>query len=126
MRSLARARAERARKPRVEFSAQGTTNSLDRLPILKLDHVSRLTDDTGILQHAIFSVPNYGEGYTTDDNARALILAVLLEQLRASVPSKTVSLSSSYLAFLEHAFNQNVGRFRNFLQYDRRWAEQVG
>ena len=126
MRSFERARAERARKPRVEFSPQATTKSLDRLPMLKLDHVTRLTDDTGILQHAIFSVPNYGEGYTTDDNARALILAVLLEQMEATVPSRTESLSCRYLAFLEHAFNPKLGRFRNFLNYDRRWTEKNG
>ena len=126
MRSFERARAERARKPRVDSSAQVTTNSLDRLPTLKLDHVKRLTDDTGIIQHAIFSVPNYGEGYTTDDNARALILAVLLEQLESSAPSKTESLSCRYLAFLEHAFNPKLGRFKNFLSYDRRWTEENG
>ena len=126
MRSFERARAERTRNPRVGFSAQATTQSLDRLPILKLDHVTRLTDDTGILQHAIFSVPNYGEGYTTDDNARALILAVLLEQLEASAASKTESLACRYLAFLEHAFNPKLGRFKNFLNYDRHWTEKTG
>jgi glycosyltransferase involved in cell wall biosynthesis len=126
MRSFERARAERAHKPRVDSSAQAKTNSLDRLPTLKLDHVTRLTDDTGILQHAIFSVPNCGEGYTTDDNARALILAVLLEQLEETVPSRTESLSCRYLAFLEHAFNPKLGRFRNFLSYDRRWTEKNG
>ncbi len=126
MRSFERARAERTRKPRVEFSAQASTNSLDRLPALKLDHLSRLTDHTGILQHAIFSIPNYGEGYTTDDNARALILAVLLEELGAGFPSETESLSCRYLAFLEHAFNPKLGRFKNFLSYDRRWTEKAG
>jgi hypothetical protein len=94
--------------------------------VLKLDHLYRLTDETGILQHAIFSVPNYGEGYTTDDNARALILAVMLEQPGANVPSKTANLASRYLAFLEHAFNPKLGRFKNFLNYDRHWLEKTG
>jgi glycosyltransferase involved in cell wall biosynthesis len=126
MRSFEQARAERTRTPRVKFSVQATTKSLEGLPILRLDHVLRMTDDTGILQHAVFSVPNYGEGYTTDDNARALILAVLLEQLRVGVPSKTASLSCRYLAFLEHAFNRRLGKFKNFLNYDRRWTEEAG
>jgi hypothetical protein len=126
MRSFERARAARSRNPRVGFSAQVAPHSMDRVPTLKLDHVSRLTDDTGILQHAIFSVPNYGEGYTTDDNARALILSVLLKQLGAALPSKTESLSCRYLAFLEHAFNRKLGRFRNFLNYDRHWTEEAG
>ena len=125
MGSFERARLERTRNPRVEFSAKGALKLLDKLPAMKLDHLKRLTDDTGILQHAIFSVPNYGEGYTTDDNARALILAVLLEQLGA-VTSKTTSLAFRYLSFLEHAFNPTVARFKNFLTYDRRWAESTG
>jgi len=126
MGSFERARAERTRNPRIEFSAQGAEKSLNKLPAVKLDHLKRLTDDTGILQHAIFSVPNYGEGYTTDDNARALIVAVLLEQLGTSVPSRITSLASRYLAFLEHAFNSKLGRFKNFLNYDRHWVEKVG
>ncbi len=126
MSSFERARTDRMRNPRVEFSAQSAAKPLDKLPPLKLDHLKRLTDDTGILQHAIFSVPNYGEGYTTDDNARALILSALLEQLGASVPSKTAILASRYLAFLEHAFNGEQGRFKNFLNYDRRWIEETG
>jgi hypothetical protein len=51
------------------------------LPELKLDHLSRMTDSTGLFQHAIFTVPNFSEGYCTDDNARAFILAVLLDEL---------------------------------------------
>jgi hypothetical protein len=94
-----------------------------------------MTDDTGILQHAIFTIPNRGEGYTTDDNARALILAVLLDGLNATQPEKdqhlkvdppTVDAASLYLSFLEHAFNSTKGRFKNFLRYDRRWNEPVG
>jgi glycosyltransferase involved in cell wall biosynthesis len=126
MGSFERARAERTQHPQVKFSTRSTTKPVNQLPALKLDHLKRLTDDTGILQHAIFSVPNYGEGYTTDDNARALILAVLLEQLGASVPSKTASLASRYLAFLEHSFNPKAGRFKNFLNYDRHWTEKIG
>ena len=48
---------------------------------MKLNHLARMTDDTGMLQHAVFAVPNQHEGYTTDDNARALIVSILVEQL---------------------------------------------
>ncbi len=73
--------------------------------------------------------PITGEGYTTDDNARALIFTVLLAQARNDQPGKgdsTLDSSARYLAFLEHAFNPGKGRFRNFLRYDRRWNEAEG
>jgi glycosyltransferase involved in cell wall biosynthesis len=102
--------------------------------ILKLDHMERLTDVTGMLQHAVFSVPNYNEGYTTDDNARALIVTVQLEEvqnlLRDEANQLTLArvqeLGTRYLAFLWYAFNPDKGRFRNFMNYDRRWLEEVG
>src|SRR5450631_1286267 len=80
MESFARVRSDRMMSPRVQFSARMTAKSLDQLPDLKLNHLKRMTDDTGMLQHSIFTIPNRGEGYTTDDNARALIFAVLLGQ----------------------------------------------
>ena len=103
---------------------------LDQLPELKLNHLHRLTDDTGMLQHSIFTIPNRREGYTTDDNARALIFAVLLGQMEehqsGMVNPSTATSALCYLAFLEHAFNNAKGRFKNFLRYDRRWNEPVG
>jgi hypothetical protein len=134
MESFARVRADRMETPKVQFSARMTPKSLDQLPELKLDHLNRLTDDTGMLQHSIFTTPNRREGYTTDDNARALILAVLLEQLdndrhrKTDLPSSNSSGQYLYLSlpFLEHAFNTAKGRFKNFLRYDRRWNEPVG
>ena len=130
MESFARVRSDRMENPRVQFSARMTPKVLDRLPELKLDHVNALTDDTGMLQHAIFTIPNRGEGHTTDDNARALILTVMLEQLgKAGVPKTDLfapDFSSRYLSFLEHAFNPAKGRFRNFLGYDRQWNDPVG
>ena len=77
-------RSDRMESPRVQFSARATEKSLNLLPPLKLDHVNALTDDTGMLQHAIFTIPNRAEGYTTDDNARALIFTMLLSQLRGT------------------------------------------
>lgn len=125
MKSFERAREGRLRNPRMTF----VTKTLDRdpaeLPPIKSDHLQHLTDDTGILQHAIFDVPNYNEGYTTDDNARALVVSTLLEELGED-SSTTRSLASRFLAFLWHAFNQKTDRFRNFLSYDRCWLEEVG
>jgi glycosyltransferase involved in cell wall biosynthesis len=134
MESFARIRSDRMESPHVQFSARVTQKSLNQLPKLKLNHLNRLTDDTGMLQHSIFTIPKYGEGYTTDDNARALIFTVLLEQRskeqlgKDSIVPDSVTPDSSfrYLAFLEHAFNPAKGRFRNFLGYDRQWSEAEG
>ena len=136
MESFARVRSDRTENPRVQFSARAIPAALDRLPELKLDHLRTLTDDTGVLQHAIFTIPNRGEGHTTDDNARALIFTVMLEGLATAdgnnkaawskAGSPVADFSIRYLSFLEHAFNPANGRFRNFLGYDRRWNEPVG
>jgi glycosyltransferase involved in cell wall biosynthesis len=124
MESFARVRTNRMENPQVQFSARATQKTLNRLPELELKHFNRLTDDTGMLQHSIFTIPNYAEGYTTDDNARALIFAVQLDngQYREHIQDS----SFRYLAFLQHAFNPVKGRFRNFLGYDRRWKETAG
>jgi len=127
MGSFARVRSERMESPHVQFSSRAIEKPLNRLPILSLRHFEQLTDDTGILQHAIFTIPNYGEGYTTDDNARALILAVQLEgEELGQSHSFTPPSSFRYLAFLEHAFDPTKNRFRNFLGYDRRWIAAEG
>jgi glycosyltransferase involved in cell wall biosynthesis len=130
MASFSRVRSDRMATPRVQFSARSTGKSLNQLPELKLSHVNALTDDTGMLQHAIFTIPNRAEGYTTDDNARALIFTVLLNQL--GVESTSLSAAANpdwafrYMAFLEHAFNPRLKRFRNFLGYDHQWLEEQG
>lgn len=104
------------------------------IPALKLDHLERLSDGTGMLQHAVFTVPNYDEGYTTDDNARALIVSVQLEEMKSLARDehekqslqRALELGHRYLAFLWHAYNNEIGRFRNFMGYDRRWLEEIG
>jgi glycosyltransferase involved in cell wall biosynthesis len=126
MGSFERVYNERLRNPRATFSAQNTEKELDRLPAIKLDHLYRMTDTTGILEHAVFVVPNYPEGYTTDDNARALIVAILLEELGVTVPAGSADLASRYLAFLWLAFEPVTKRFRNCLSYERQWQEQEG
>jgi hypothetical protein len=86
-----------------------------------------MTDKTGILQHAIFNVPNFGEGYCTDDNARAFILCQLLDELGGNPPAEDLDkLATTYLAFLWDAFDPQLGRFRNFMSYRRDWLEQMG
>jgi glycosyltransferase involved in cell wall biosynthesis len=95
------------------------------LPEIRLDHLARLTDDTGILQHATQDVPNRSEGYCTDDNARALTLLVRLEALGCD-SAETRRLTSTYAAFVGHAFMPDTGRFRNFLGWDRRWLDERG
>ncbi len=96
------------------------------LPPLKLDHVERMTDSTGIFQHALYDIPNFQEGYTTDDNARALILCVLLEKSDAALQKKARKLSGSYMAFLNYAYSEATNRFRNFMGFDRQWLEEIG
>lgn len=124
--SFGRARSDRMREPRVMFADDNVEKCFDKLPALNLDHLQRLTDDTGIFQHATFAVPNYAEGYTTDDNARALVLTVLLNQLGETGLGTIGDLASRYLAFLGLALDPASGRFRNFLSYARTWSEVQG
>jgi len=86
------------------------------LPELNLDHLQRMTDDTGIVQHATYSVPARRTGYCVDDNARALIVAVHADRVQASAAAR--SLVTKYLSYL-HCSQENDGVFRNFMSYDR-------
>lgn len=92
------------------------------LPPVMLEHLWRLSDSTGVFQHATFDVPNLAEGYCTDDNARALTLMVRLEDLGLQ-SSRTLAAAAVHAAFLEHAVEHATGRFRNFLGFDRRWLD---
>jgi glycosyltransferase involved in cell wall biosynthesis len=119
---------KRARRERRHFTPSGfAVKPLDKrpgeLPPLKLDHLQLMTDDTGMLQHASFTIPNYREGYSIDDNARALIVSTLLEGLGTG---EAFRLASRYLAFIGYAFNSETGRFRNFMDYQRNWLEKNG
>ncbi len=126
MQSFKLARQQRTHHPRIVFPAGTPGRDRGELPRLNLSHLQRMTDDTGILQHAVFHVPNYDEGYTTDDNARALIAAILLEESDHRMSSRALDLSSRYIAFLWHAFDHESGRFHNFLSYDRHWLDEAG
>src|ERR1017187_2952416 len=125
MESFQRARVERMSRPRATLQEASKLETVDNLPALNTGHLLSMTDDTGILQHAIFSLPNCLEGYTADDNARALIVTTLASG-SASSDYWHASLSRRYLACLWFAFNDKAGRFRNFLSYDRAWQENIG
>ncbi len=96
-----------------------------RLPQVNLNHLRHMTDDTGMLQHAKFTVPNRAHGYCLDDNARALIVAARAYNLNRNDTS-LINLSSIYLSFLDSAFDPQTGRFRNFMSYERQWLEAIG
>jgi glycosyltransferase involved in cell wall biosynthesis len=121
-----RATEERRPAPAIIYQMAGGSDPLDiDLPELNLNHLLTLTDDTGILQHARRIVPNLNEGYTTDDNARALYVALRAREEEVD-KSLIMRLICRYLAFVDFAFNRKNGRFRNFLSYDRRWLEEAG
>lgn len=127
LQSFQRARTERRASPRAAFAGWTLASRPYDLPPLRLDHVLRMTDDTGIIQHATFNVPNFHEGYCTDDNARAFILCNLLDDLGGLPPSENLDrLATIYLAFLSAARNRETGRFRNFMSHGRHWLEDSG
>ena len=121
------AHPDRRSAPRSAFAEWTLASRPYVLPPLRLDHIERMSDSTGIFQHAIFNVPNFHEGYCVDDNARAYILCVLLEELGGgSVEGHVRKLASSYMAFLGASLDYQSGRFRNFMSHGREWLEDAG
>jgi glycosyltransferase involved in cell wall biosynthesis len=117
-------------RARDEYREQARVRALDHkeagtaeLPDVDLRHLKAITDDTGILQHAKMTVPNYAEGYCLDDNARALKLAALLSESGYVDAREVRSLVTRYLSFVAYAFDAERGRFRNFMAYSREWAK---
>jgi hypothetical protein len=90
---------------------------------IALDHLDRLTDSTGLIQHAIYSIPRRESGYTTDDNARALRLCTRLWRRRPE--KRMLRRITGYLSFLEYA-RRPGGGFHNFLSYQRSWFDAEG
>ena len=93
-------------------------------PQMQLTHFFSMCDDTGLFQHAVHSVPDRAHGYCIDDNARALLVSCVL-----NVPGEQripEMLTARFAAFIQHAWNGDSGRFRNFMSFDRRWLEEVG
>jgi hypothetical protein len=120
----------RARHSRVGAAPRpAAPRTLDARPFVqprwRLDHLLHMTDSTGMFQHACYTIPNFCEGYCTDDNARALLLTVLLEEA-GPYPPEVRRAATTYAAFLNGAFDAQQRRFRNFLGFDRRWLESTG
>jgi glycosyltransferase involved in cell wall biosynthesis len=93
-------------------------------PEMQIGHLLSMCDDTGLYQHAVHSVPDRSHGYCVDDNARALLLACALNnpgELRLSE-----ALTARLAAFVQHAWNPDTRRFRNFMSFDRSWLEESG
>jgi glycosyltransferase involved in cell wall biosynthesis len=125
VRSFEQARLEGATLSRKTFATKTLDQQARELPELRLDHLSRMTDSTGMFQHALYTVPNFSHGYCTDDNARAFIVTVLLDALEEE-PEHVRTLATTYAAFLNHAFDPKTKRFHNFLSFDRRWLDDQG
>lgn len=125
--SFQHACADRRVPPRTAFAGWTLASRPYELPVLRLDHLVRMSDSTGIFQHAIFNVPDFHHGYCTDDNARAFILCNLLEEGSGKTSRYDLdALATWYLAFLAAALNHDSGRFRNFMSHGRQWLEEMG
>ena len=119
---------EEAREPaRSAFAGWNAAARTYDLPPPRLDHLVRMFDGTGMLQHALFTVPDFHHGYCTDDNARAYILCCYLDGLGTSSREQCLrGLGTRSLAFLVTALHRETGRFRNFMSFERRWLEVAG
>lgn len=93
------------------------------LPPFSLDHIKRLTDDTGIIQHANFGIPNLKEGYCLDDNARALVMVLMA--YRQKKDKLALDLAPVYLSYIHYMQNTD-GTFRNFLSFNRNFMDEQG
>jgi glycosyltransferase involved in cell wall biosynthesis len=121
-------RQNRTRNPRPRHSYVENIKAITNfeLPEIKLDHLKALTDDTGILQHANYTIPDRTHGYCSDDNARALLVAAMGQKYLPTNGLGLDFLSGHYLGFLLYAYNEENGRFRNFMNYSRQWMEESG
>ena len=94
------------------------------LPRVSSGHFRAMCDDTGIFQHAILDVPDRAHGYCIDDNARALLASYAVAE--DSAEPDVATLGTRFASFIQHGWNKDVGRFRNFMGFDRRWLEPQG
>jgi len=111
-------------RPISQYTERSDARIITELPDVNLYHMKIMTDDTGILQHAKYSIPDRNHGYCVDDNARALIVAIRYYMLLED--KSVIPLIQTYLSFMHYSFNSENGRFRNFMSYDRRWLEDIG
>jgi len=110
--------------PRLQPGAFTVTCPLQPLPDLDLRHLQRMTDDTGLYQHALYATPDANHGYCIDDNARALIAALYHANLFGL--DEHATRLHTYLGFVAYAYNPETQRFRNFMAFDRSWLEDQG
>lgn len=96
---------------------------IDMMPAFSMAHVQRLTDDTGIVQHAKYGIPNLKEGYCLDDNARALIMVIMAWQQNKS--KAALELLPVYLSYIQY-MQCDDGNFRNFLSFRREYLDEIG
>jgi glycosyltransferase involved in cell wall biosynthesis len=108
--------------PRIDQSA--LSRASQTASKMQLGHFLSMCDDTGLFQHAIHSVPDRSHGYCVDDNARALLLACALNDPGEQRLSEV--LTARLASFVQHAWNPDTRRFRNFMSFDRRWLEDSG
>ncbi len=111
-----------ANKPKVHIKKE-TNLDLLTLPPFSLVHITRLTDDTGIIQHAKFGIPNLKEGYCLDDNSRALLMVLMAYRQKKDMLA--LKLAPIYLSYIHYMQNKD-GTFRNFLGFNRSFLDEVG
>ena len=115
---------ERARSEKLLSAPVASVRKGHAIPEMRTGHFLSLCDSTGILQHAVHSVPDRVHGYCVDDNARALLFAnALPKSAEMNLPSE---ITARFAAFIQHAWNPDTSRFRNFMSYERRWLEELG
>ena len=125
LRVFAEAREAATAAPRACRPAATLAQGRAHLPPWRLDHLGRMTESTGVFQHAIYSLPWFEQGYCTDDNARALLFTVQLEELNEHT-AESARIQSAAAAFIHHAWNPQASRFRNFMDFRRHWLEAAG
>jgi glycosyltransferase involved in cell wall biosynthesis len=108
--------------PPISAIVSGTNSHV--MPEMRIGHFLSLCDSTGVIQHAVHSVPDRSHGYCVDDNARALLFSCALSKSGETPLPETTT--ARFAAFIQHAWNPYTRRFRNFMSYDRRWLEESG
>ena len=114
---------DRARQDRLGFVKEQQPAPAS-VPEIQIGHFLSMCDDTGLFQHAVHAVPNRTHGYCVDDNARALLVACSLNRLGDLRLADDVV--TRFASFVQHAWNPDMQRFRNFMSFDRRWLEDRG
>jgi glycosyltransferase involved in cell wall biosynthesis len=117
-------RVRREHRPRLTAPPLAQPRAPRVLPEMRTEHLLAMCDDTGLLQHAVHAVADRAHGYCVDDNARALLLGcTMMAPGEQPLPEPLVA---RFAAFVQHAWNADRGRFRNFMSFDRRWLEASG